>query len=135
MDLNPVYSDYCLLLLSFLNPYRNIGHQQRQLFTELLTGPVVSNQARFCLDSCTPFPQFVSTPHKMTPFFTQYHLEGFIAQLVGPLKIQLFAEYAQSSPIYAFNDHINLLHFQQIHIRYSIWPINVKNERQRFTNI
>ena len=61
------------LLLSFLDPDRNIGHQQHQLSTELLTGPVVSNQARFCLDSCTPFPQFVFTSRRVSPFFSQYY--------------------------------------------------------------
>ena len=44
---------FCSFLLSFLDPDRDIRHQQRQIYTELLTGPVVSNQARFCLDSCT----------------------------------------------------------------------------------
>ena len=82
---------FLLLLLSFLDPDRDIGHQQRQLATELLTGPVVSNQARFCLDSCTPFPQVVSTSHRVFPFFSQYHLEDSIAQLVGSMKIHLFA--------------------------------------------
>ena len=66
-------------LLSFLDPDRDIGHQQCQLFTELLTGTVVSNQARFCLDSYTPFPQFVCRSHKVYPFFFQYHPEDSIA--------------------------------------------------------
>ena len=42
---------FFFFLLSFLDPNLDIGHEQRQLSTELLTGPVVSNQARFCLDS------------------------------------------------------------------------------------
>ena len=88
---------FLLLLLSFLDRDRNIGHQQRQLCTELLTRPVVSNQARLCLDSCTPFPQFVSRSHRVSPFFSQYHPE-----LVGPLKTHFFAGYAQFSPIYTF---------------------------------
>ena len=49
-----------LLLLSFLDPDRDRGHQQCQLSIELLTGPVVSDQAKFYLDACTPIPQFVS---------------------------------------------------------------------------
>ena len=35
------------------DPKRDIGHQQRQLATELLTGPVVSYQTRFCLEGLT----------------------------------------------------------------------------------
>ena len=67
------YLKYILLLLSFLDPDRNIGYQQCQLSTELLTGPVVSNQARFCLDSCTPFPKFVFMSHKVFPFFSKIY--------------------------------------------------------------
>ena len=68
-----------LLLLSFLDSDGDIGHQQRQLSTELLTGPVVSNQARVCLDSCTSFPQFIPMSRRVTPFFSQYHPEDSIA--------------------------------------------------------
>ena len=65
--------DPSLLLLSFLDPDRDIGHQQRQLSTDLLNGAVVSNQTRFYLDSCTAFPQYVSSSHRVSPFFCQYH--------------------------------------------------------------
>ena len=83
-----------LLRLSFLDPNREMGHQQRQL----LIGPVVSNQARFCLDSCTVRLQV----SQVSPFFSQYHPEDSIPKLIGPLKTHLFAGYVQSSPIYVF---------------------------------
>ena len=67
-----------ILLLSCLDPDRDIGNQQCQLSTQLLTGPVVANQTRFCLDSCTAFPQFGSTSCRVFPFFSQYHSEDYI---------------------------------------------------------
>ena len=122
-----------LLFLNFLDRDRDIGKQQRQLTTGFFTGPVVSYQIMFCLDSCTPFVQFVSTSRRVSPFFSQYHQEDNITQLVGPLKTHLFAGYAQSSPflilmvtsICCIDSFQN--HFQQIHMRYIIRPINVKN--------
>ena len=61
------------------------------------------NQARFCLDSCTLFAQFVSrSSGHWTFIFSQCML--------------------YPAPFMYFNDHINLLHirhFQQIHIRYT----------------
>ena len=67
------------LVLTYSSSDRDIEHQQHQLSTELLNGPVVSYQTKFCLDSCTPFPQFVSTSRRISPLFSQYHPEDAIA--------------------------------------------------------
>ena len=81
-------------LLNFLDPEWDIGHQQRQLSTIFLTGPVVSGHTWFCLDSSTPFPQFVSSSRRV-PLSS-------LDTIQRPLKSHLFAGLAQSSPICAF---------------------------------
>ena len=58
-----------IILLNFLDLDRDIGHQQRQLSNELLTGPVVSYQTIFhlmpeCLDTvwCLAIGAWIMSP-------------------------------------------------------------------------
>ena len=98
-----------LLLLSFLDSDRDIGHQQCQLSTELLTGSVVSNQARFCLDCCTPFPQFVSTSHMVTPFFPNTIQRITLHSLSGHWRLIFSQGMPNPAPFMSSNDHITSL--------------------------
>ena len=108
------------LLLDFLDPNRD---QQRQLCTELLTGPVVSNQTRFCLHSCTAFPQFVFTSRRVSSFFFQYHPEDSIAQLVGPLKTHLFAGYVVQQT------NLRILAVKSMRVAVLIWTLRAGLKR------
>ena len=98
-----------LLLPNFLDSERDIGHQKRQISTELLTGPVVSYQTRFCLDSCTPVRLHVSQGlSSLLPIASR----GFHCIACRATEDSSFRRICLIQP------HI---------IRYSIGPINVKS--------